>query len=265
MYEQSELKATKIEKLVIRPGFAGRFHRVTFVWLDGGLVDSSFQVWVPPAYPEANVERVARTFLWRRLLDFAELSKAGALSEQEIGAIRKRRSDSQRVVKAKHNHQASSQAIPSRIESPHIRVSRFVLDDGQGPVPCDDLVTWKAWMETPGRWVQDTLVSDPAENQVRICTVFLGIDVGFGVGEPILFETMVLGGMCDRELYRYCTWDEAQAGHAAILERVKAHDRRIASNPTLLKARDLAHRTVETSGENVVKALIEQTANHPAR
>jgi len=104
MYEQSELKATKIEKLVIRPGFAGRFHRVTFVWLDGGLVDSSFQVWVPPEYPEANLERVARTFLWRRLLDFAELSKAGALAEQEIGAIRKSRSDSQRVVKAKHNH-----------------------------------------------------------------------------------------------------------------------------------------------------------------
>ena len=42
MYEQNELKATKIEKLVARPGFAVRFHRVTFVWLDGGLVESSF-------------------------------------------------------------------------------------------------------------------------------------------------------------------------------------------------------------------------------
>jgi hypothetical protein len=111
MYEQNELKATKIEKLVARPGFAGRFHRVTFVWLDGGLVDSSFQVWVPREYPEANLERVARTFLWRRLLDFAELSKAGALAEQEIGAIRKSRSDSQRVVKATSRPHRRSRAV----------------------------------------------------------------------------------------------------------------------------------------------------------
>jgi hypothetical protein len=265
MYGDSEVNVTKVEKLVVRPGFGGRFHRVTFVWLDGGLVDSSFQVWVPSTYPEADVERVARTFLWRRLLDFAELSKAGALAEQEMGATRQRRAGSQRVGKARHNRQSSLRPLPSHIESARIRISRYVLDDCHEPVPCDDLVTWKAWMETPERWVQNTLVSDPAENQVRICTVFLGIDVGFGVGKPILFETMVLGGMCDRELYRYCTWDEAQAGHAAILERMKAHDRRIASNPTLLKARDLAHRTVENSGQNVVIALIEQTANHPAR
>ena len=213
---------------------------------------------MPPEYPESNLERVARTFLWRRLLDFAELSKAGALAEQEIGAIGKRRSDSQRVMKATHNRQPSSQAIPSRIDSPHIRVSRFVLDDCQGPVSCDDLVTWKAWMETPGRWVQDTLVSDPAENQVRICTVFLGIDVGFGIGEPILFETMVLGGMCDRELYRYCTWQEAEDGHAAIVNHLQAQT---VKAPALVAAWNLAQRTVKASGQPVMKAFVEQCAN----
>jgi len=262
MYEHNKVKVTNIEKLVTRPGFPGLFHRVTFVWLDGGLVDSSFQVWVPSAYPEANVERVACTFLWRRLVDFAELSRAGALAEQDLAATPTRRSASQRVGKAKHNPHSFSKLMPPHIGSAHFRISRYVLNDHKQPVACDDLITWKAWIETPNRWVQDTLISDPDQNQVRICTAFLGIDVGFGVGEPILFETMVLGGMFDRELYRYCTWEDAQVGHAAMLERVKAQDRRLASNPILLKARVLAQRTVETSGHKVVNALIEQTANH---
>ncbi len=56
----------------------------------------------------------------------------------------------------------------------------------------------------------------------RISTVFLVLDHGWGEGLPVLFETMVFGGPLDRELDRYCTWDEAVAGHASMIERVKA-------------------------------------------
>jgi hypothetical protein len=138
-------------------------------------------------------------------------------------------------------------------------LARYILNSNHEPVPCDDLVTWKAWMGTPERWVQDTLITDPTKCQVRVCTVFLGLDVSFGVEGPVLFETMVLGGTCDRELYRYCTWDEAQAGHAAIVEWVKKYDRQMADNPVVLEARDLANRTLETSARTVVKTLIEQS------
>jgi len=53
----------------------------------------------------------------------------------------------------------------------------------------------------------------------EVSTVFLGLDHAFGDGPPVLFETMVFGGPLDGEQDRYCTWDEAVAGHAAMLAR----------------------------------------------
>lgn len=79
--------------------------------------------------------------------------------------------------------------------------------------------------------VDDFTFQDPAERLVAIdnvgdigiSTVFLNIDHRLiGDGEPILFETMVFGGEIDGEMMRYRTWDEAMAGHAAMVERVRA-------------------------------------------
>ncbi|MCK4858907.1 MAG: hypothetical protein KAT58_13115 [candidate division Zixibacteria bacterium] len=59
--------------------------------------------------------------------------------------------------------------------------------------------------------------------KARVSTVFLGLDHNFsGEGHPVLFETMVFGEspLAD-EQERYCTWDEAVAGHAAMVKRVK--------------------------------------------
>ena len=56
-----------------------------------------------------------------------------------------------------------------------------------------------------------------------VSTVFLGINHGFDPDEdPLLFETMVFdkerhGG----DMERYSTWDDALAGHEAMVERVK--------------------------------------------
>jgi hypothetical protein len=35
-----------------------------------------------------------------------------------------------------------------------------------------------------------------------------------------LFETMVFGGPLNGEMDRYATWDEAEAGHKAMLDAV---------------------------------------------
>ena len=51
--------------------------------------------------------------------------------------------------------------------------------------------------------------------------VFLGLDHSFGSGPPLLFETMVFGGPLDEEMDRYTTWDEAEAGHKAMVKRVQ--------------------------------------------
>ena len=51
--------------------------------------------------------------------------------------------------------------------------------------------------------------------EVSVSTVFLW-------GHPLLFETMVFGGKLDQEQKRYSTWEEAERGHAAMVERVKS-------------------------------------------
>lgn len=62
-----------------------------------------------------------------------------------------------------------------------------------------------------------------------LSTVFLVYDHGYsvsfgnpGVGNPILFETMVFDDPehGDEVLERYCTWEEAEKGHEQIVQRI---------------------------------------------
>lgn len=94
-------------------------------------------------------------------------------------------------------------------------MSRYFILDGHEPVACD-LMTWARWFEANDRHVKLTEQGD-----VRISTVFLGLDHGWGHGErPVVFETMVFQGTHGGEMDRYCTWDEAEAGHARFVMEV---------------------------------------------
>src|SRR5438874_1294771 len=90
------------------------------------------------------------------------------------------------------------------------------LDDNRKPVPAssDDFVRWAEDFEA--RRVGKTMIGD-----VSVSTVFLCYDHGWGGGAPVLFETLVFGGPLDGEMERYCTWDEASAGHKLMVERVR--------------------------------------------
>lgn len=83
---------------------------------------------------------------------------------------------------------------------------RYILD-GHQPVPEPDLLTWATWFEEADRHVRDTKRDD-----VRVSTVFLGLDHGWD-GRKELFETMVFVNGADQGCERYATWDEAEAGH----------------------------------------------------
>jgi len=87
--------------------------------------------------------------------------------------------------------------------------------EGHTPVECADPKEWGAWLQGA-----DKRVALDRINGVDISTVFLGVDYQFGEGPPILFETMVFGGKLDSEMERYETWDEAEAGHQAMKQRV---------------------------------------------
>jgi len=92
---------------------------------------------------------------------------------------------------------------------------KYILD-GQQAVRCADLMTWARWFEQADRHVAESVIDD-----VRVSTVFLGLDHSFGRSMPVLYETMVFGGPHDQEQERYATWEEAALGHDAMVNKVR--------------------------------------------
>lgn len=117
-----------------------------------------------------------------------------------------------------------------RVESPAFRegmreASKIVEDgmnrkwilDGHRPVRAN-LMTWAKWYENADlRRVAQDYIGD-----VHISTVFIGVDHSFGLGEPLLFETMIFGGAHDQYQERYSTWEQAEAGHAQAVALVRS-------------------------------------------
>lgn len=91
----------------------------------------------------------------------------------------------------------------------------YILKDGV-PVPCD-LMTWAKSFEEDRDANRIGLYED---NGIRVSTVFLGLNHNFGPGDPILFETMIFGGEHDEYQDRYCTLEQAMAGHAKAVAMV---------------------------------------------
>lgn len=79
-----------------------------------------------------------------------------------------------------------------------------------------DLMTWAKSFDSPNRFI-----AKDSHGKVKVSTVFLGLDHGFGGSKPLLFETMVFGGPLDQEMDRYSTYDEAVAGHTKMLHKVR--------------------------------------------
>jgi hypothetical protein len=92
--------------------------------------------------------------------------------------------------------------------------------EGHTPVSTDDVDEWGQAFKTQDRRVAQTTV-----DQYSVSTVFLGIDHNWlESGPPVLFETMVFTKQddpLDLWLVRYCTWDEAEAGHAAVVYKLQ--------------------------------------------
>jgi hypothetical protein len=82
---------------------------------------------------------------------------------------------------------------------------------------------WKALAEQ--RRVKLDIIILKDENEVKISTVFLGVDHAFGDGPPMLFETMIFGLPTDETEGEYqdrCTTrDEALVMHDKAVEHAK--------------------------------------------
>lgn len=93
---------------------------------------------------------------------------------------------------------------------------KYILK-GKEAVPAKDLMEWAQWFEKADRHVAVEHIGD-----IRISTVFLGIDHSFDDGPPMLFETMIFGGEHDEWQDRCSTWAEAEAMHKQAVELVRS-------------------------------------------
>ena len=98
--------------------------------------------------------------------------------------------------------------------SPNNATGKYILD-GREPVEEPDLFKWALWLESADRHVRDTFRDD-----VRVSTVFLGLDHSYGHGPPLLFETMVFVNGVSETCDRYSTWAEAEEGHARQVDAI---------------------------------------------
>jgi hypothetical protein len=116
---------------------------------------------------------------------------------------------------------------------------RWYRLEGHEVVPCRTMREAVTALEGP-RHVSDVLLR---HGRVRVSTVFLGLDHGHGYPgheqTPVVFETMVFTGTRSLAQERYCTWAEAEAGHAKW-----AH-----------KARNMTLRPIPYRGKRVLRKL----------
>lgn len=103
------------------------------------------------------------------------------------------------------------------------RPMNYILNAAGEPEPCDDVLEWGRWFETAERHVAHDMDEGAADGtRVRVSTVFLGLDHQWGNGPPILWETLVFGGVLDGEQVRYTSRADALRGHQEMCARVSA-------------------------------------------
>lgn len=100
---------------------------------------------------------------------------------------------------------------------------QYILNDQNEPVPCEDLMEWGTWLREN---FEKRRIAWTEDKKYHVSTVFLGLDHGFGYGDPILFETMVFGNEdngsishMELDMERYATYAEAVEGHARMVQR----------------------------------------------
>jgi hypothetical protein len=94
----------------------------------------------------------------------------------------------------------------------------FILSPDHIPVPEPDFTAWCRWLGVDCNRHVDYDIISPT---VGVSTIFLGVDHSLLDSVPVLFETMVFDEKGLSEQRRYHTWDEAMAGHAEIVTRLR--------------------------------------------
>lgn len=91
-----------------------------------------------------------------------------------------------------------------------LRRDRYILQGDK--VVAVDTPTWAVWFEN--HFLERVVARTVVQPGLEVSTVFLGLDHGLWLGgPPLVFETLVFGGLLDGEMDRYSTMAEALTGH----------------------------------------------------
>jgi hypothetical protein len=110
----------------------------------------------------------------------------------------------------------------------------YMLVDGKA-VPCD-MLAWGELMAGADRHIKLTKLTDEYGQEITVSTVFLGLDHRMGgSGPPVLWETMVFGGLEDGWQDRYTDPDAAIASHISLVGELQTaiSQRRQQINPLM--------------------------------
>ncbi|MHC5859564.1 hypothetical protein [Nostoc sp.] len=94
--------------------------------------------------------------------------------------------------------------------------------DGKTPVATESFIDWNLWITSSN--FADTTVMHNEFNDYIVSTRFVGIDLNPGSSnsnsQPMVFETLVMGGALDGKRNFYPTWDDAIQGHLKICTQI---------------------------------------------
>jgi hypothetical protein len=95
-------------------------------------------------------------------------------------------------------------------------ISRYYRLEGHEPVRVESLAQWALACDYTVRRIGWTYVGD-----AKVSTIFIGIDAATDETDPPqIFETLVIGGELAGLQLKSSTWEEAEAVHRTLCERL---------------------------------------------
>lgn len=91
---------------------------------------------------------------------------------------------------------------------------KYYILEGHDVKPCD-LMTWARWFRSANRVIGYTETKNG-----NVSTVCFGLNLQFGDGPALLFETLVSGGPEDGDTKHYSTYEQAVRGHNKMVAKI---------------------------------------------
>lgn len=101
---------------------------------------------------------------------------------------------------------------------------QWMLNANREPIPIPTGLAWARWMHQEGQSGGLRVIArDEWDDGTFLSTIFIGVDMSFGMGPPLLWESMAFyPDDRERPQRRYASKEEALAGHEEMFAEIQA-------------------------------------------